>query len=52
MESSERDALDNPGKGGEHQRVVDFLVKYVCPDKRGGVYLPEMSGKEALWNWL
>ena len=46
----ERDALVNPGKGGERKRVVDFVVKYVRPDKRDGIYLPEMSGGEVVWN--
>lgn len=30
---------------------VDFLAKYVRPDKSDGSYLPEVSGKEAVWNW-
>lgn len=43
---------DKPvGKKGEKKRVVDFLVKYVRPDKKDGIYLPEVSGKEAVWNW-
>ena len=47
----ERDVLVSPGQGSERKRIVDFLVKYVRPDKRDGSYLPEMSGKEAVWNW-
>lgn len=39
------------GKKGEKKHVVDFLVKYVRPDKIDGCYLPEQSGKEAVWNW-
>ncbi len=39
------------GKKGEKKRMVDFLVKYVRPDKVDGFYLPEQSGKEAVWNW-
>lgn len=39
------------GKKGEKKQVVDFLVKYVRPDKIDGCYLPEQSGKEAIWNW-
>jgi hypothetical protein len=35
----------------ERRGVVDFLVKYVRPDKIDGVYLPEISGKQAVWNW-
>ena len=30
---------------------VQFLAKYVRPDKADGCYLPEISGKEAVWNW-
>jgi hypothetical protein len=33
-----------------HDRV-DFLAKYVRPDKIDGCYLPEISGKQAVWNW-
>lgn len=44
---------DRPtGKKGEKKRVVDFLVKYVRPDKVDGCYLPEISGEEAVWNVL
>ncbi|MCB0197951.1 MAG: hypothetical protein KDJ65_38755 [Anaerolineae bacterium] len=39
------------GKKGEKKRVVDFLVKYVRPDKVDGFYLPEMSGNAPVWNW-
>ena len=35
-------------RGGE----IDFLVKYLKPYKKDGVYLPEQSGKEAIWNWV
>jgi hypothetical protein len=43
---------DKPtGKKGEKKRVVDFLVKFVRPDKIDGSYLPEISGKEPVWNW-
>lgn len=47
----ERNELINPGKNGERKCVVDFLVKYVRPDKEDGIYLPEISGKESVWNW-
>jgi len=30
---------------------VDFLCKYVRPDKQDGIYLPEITGKEPVWNW-
>jgi hypothetical protein len=43
---------DNPtGQKGEKKRVVDFLVKYVHPEKVDGLYLPELSGQEPVWNW-
>lgn len=43
---------DNPtGQKGERKRVVDFLVKYVHPDKVDGFYLSELSGQEPVWNW-
>jgi len=39
------------GRKGEKKRVVDFLVKYVRPDKEDGIYLPELSGGESVFNW-
>jgi hypothetical protein len=33
------------------EKRVDFLAKYVRPDKVDGFYLPEISGGEAVWNW-
>lgn len=35
----------------ERNHEVDFLVKYVRPSKQDGIYLPEVSGKEPVWNW-
>lgn len=35
----------------EREGKVDFLTKYVRPDKIDGCYLPEVSKKEAIWNW-
>ncbi len=35
----------------ERKGEVDFLVKWVRPDKKDGIYLPEQSGKDAVWNW-
>ncbi len=35
----------------ERRGEVDFLAKYVRPDKVDGVYLPEQSGGEPVWNW-
>lgn len=43
---------DKPtGKKGEKKRVVNFLAKYVHPDTLDGLYLPEQSGKDTVWNW-
>lgn len=33
------------------KKVVDFLVKYVRPEKQDGIYLPEVSKKWPVWNW-
>lgn len=35
---------------GDSTEVL-FLAKWVRPDKVDGKYLPEVSGKEAIWNW-
>lgn len=35
----------------ERKGKVDFLAKYVRPDKVDGLYLPGVSGKPAVWNW-
>ncbi|MFY9226899.1 MAG: RNA ligase family protein [Blastocatellia bacterium] len=49
----ERNELINRGKGGERQRIVDFLVKYVRPDKIDGHYLPELSNLPPVFNsWM
>jgi hypothetical protein len=59
-------ALDMLGEHGHHGAIdpaegcvwrverkgeVDFLAKYVRPDKVDGKYLPELSGGDAVWNW-
>lgn len=36
---------------GSDCREVDFLAKYVRPDKRDGAYLESVSGRPAVWNW-
>jgi len=46
----ERNELANPGKNSERVWRVDFLVKYVRPDKQDGIYLPEISGLKPVWN--
>lgn len=33
------------------RKGVEFLAKWVRPDKQDGKYLPEISGSEPLWNW-
>jgi hypothetical protein len=35
----------------ERKGKVDFLAKFVRPGKVDGSYLPELSGREPLWNW-
>lgn len=47
----ERDELVEPGVSGHRKWRVDFLAKYVRPDKVDGIYLPEISGVPAVWNW-
>jgi hypothetical protein len=46
----ERDELTHPGSR-ERRHIVDFLVKYVRPDKVDGCYLPEISGQPPMYNW-
>jgi hypothetical protein len=47
----ERNELTEPGRNGNRKWIVDYLVKYVRLDKIDGIYLPEMSKKEPVWNW-
>jgi len=35
----------------ERRGAVDFLAKFVRPEKLDGCYLPEVSGAAAIWNW-
>jgi hypothetical protein len=35
----------------ERKGKVDFLAKYVRPDKVDGCYLPELSDGVPVWNW-
>lgn len=35
----------------ERNGEVDFLAKYVDPNKEDGCYLPEISGGNVVWNW-
>jgi hypothetical protein len=46
----ERDRLVDKRLGGERRREVDFLVKYVRPDKVDGKYLESVSGEGPVWN--
>ena len=46
----ERNELIEPGKGGARRRVVDFLAKFVRPDKVDGTYLPGQTGGDVVWN--
>jgi hypothetical protein len=54
LEPSGHGALD-PVEGAvwrvERKDKVDFLAKYVRPDKIDGRYLPEISGQDPVWNW-
>ena len=46
----ERHELIHPNSGERHL-LVDFLAKFVRPDKIDGSYLPEVSTKPEVWNW-
>lgn len=46
----ERNEMINPGKGGERKWKVDFVVKFVRPEKQDGIYLPEVSGNPPVYN--
>jgi len=35
----------------ERKGEFDFMAKWVRPDKVDGKYLPEVSGKDPIWNW-
>lgn len=54
LEPSGHGAVD-PVEGAvwrvERKGIFDFIAKWVRPDKVDGSYLPEMSGREAIWNW-
>ena len=39
------------GQKGEKKQVVDYLVKYVRPEKVDGCLLPEQNGGTTIWNW-
>lgn len=46
----ERNEIIDPRQGGERRWIVDFLAKYVRPDKVDGSYLQSVSGSETVWN--
>lgn len=46
----ERNLPIEPRKQSERKWRVDFLTKYVRPEKKDGSYLPELSGNEVIWN--
>lgn len=46
----ERNEITNPSTGARAWRV-DFLAKYVRPDKQDGCYLESVTGKPTVWNW-
>lgn len=46
----ETNRLVEPGKSNERSWVVDFITKFVRPDKKDGTYLPALSGKSEVWN--
>jgi hypothetical protein len=54
LEPSGHGALD-PVEGAvwrcEREGRVDFVVKWVRPNKVDGLYLPEISGRPPVWNW-
>lgn len=54
LEPSGHGALD-PVEGAvwrvERRGEVDFLAKYVRPDKVDGAYLETSTGGDAMWNW-
>ena len=47
----ERYELRHPKQRGERAWRVDFLAKYVRPEKLDGTYLPEVTGTGPVWNW-
>jgi hypothetical protein len=46
-----RDAVEGIVYRVERNGQMDFLAKWVRPDKVDGCFLPEVSGREPIWNW-
>lgn len=53
IETSRHGAID-PVEGVvwrvERKGKVEFLCKYVRPEKQDGIYLPELTGRDPVWN--
>lgn len=47
----ERNVSTSPSQGSARKWRVDFLAKYVRPEKQDGIYLPENNNGESIWNW-
>ena len=47
-----RDPVEGAVWRVERRGVVDFLAKWVRPDKVDGQYLPAISGAAPVWNWV
>ncbi len=46
----ERNELIDKRAGGDRAVVVDFLAKFVRPEKQDGTYLESVTGKPTVWN--
>lgn len=46
----ERNELIGKEHGGQRRWVVDYLAKYVRPDKQDGSYLESVTGRPTVWN--
>lgn len=47
----ERNELIDPKRGGERAWKVDFLAKYVRPEKADGIHLESVTGLPPVWNF-
>ena len=54
IQTSRHGAID-PVEGAvwrvERKGEFDFMAKFVRHDKKDGIFLPEISGQPAVWNW-
>ena len=46
----ERNEIIDKSRGGERRWAVDFLAKYVRPEKADGCYLESVTGQPTVWN--